>query len=268
MMNVITRLTFFLLLFSTTFLALPCFGQDYIVGPGDVLKITVYDNPDLTTTVRVDGGGQIVMPLLGQVDVAGKTMAGIARYLTEKLADGYLKNPHVNVFINEFKSKKAIILGQVNKPGLYELRGTTTLLDLISTAGGLTKDAGGITTIKRKKSSSRKGEKIIVIDMRRLIEEGDTSLNVQIYDGDSVYIAKAGMFYVTGQVKKPNSYKYENNMTVIKAISMAGGLTDIAADGSIRVMRKINGHEQVLKNVKMDMAVKPNDVIVVPESFF
>ncbi len=267
MMNVMTRLVPLLVLFSTL-ITLPCFGQDYIVGPGDVLKITVYDNADLTTTVRVDGGGQIVMPLLGQVDVAGKTMAGIAKYLTEKLADGYLKNPHVNVFINEFKSKKAIILGQVNKPGLYELRGTTTLLDLISTAGGLAKDAGGITTIKRKKSSSHKGEKIIAIDMKRLVEQGDTSLNVQIYDGDSVYIAKAGMFYVTGQVKKPNSYKCENNITVIKAISMAGGFTDIAADGSIRIMRKIDGKEQVLKNVKMDMPVKPNDVIVVPESFF
>ncbi|MFW8600836.1 SLBB domain-containing protein [Desulfobacterota bacterium M19] len=267
MMNVITRLFLLLVLFSTL-TALPCLGQDYVVGPGDVLKITVYDNPDLATTVRVDGGGQIVMPLLGQVDVAGKTMAGIAEYLTKKLADGYLKNPHVNVFISQFKSKKVIILGQVNKPGLYELHGTTTLLDLISTAGGLTKDAGGITTIKRKRSSTHGDEKIVAIDMKRLIEQGDTSLNVTIYGGDSVYIAKAGMFYITGQVKKPNSYKYENNMTVIKAISMAGGLSDIAANGSIKIMRKIDGHEQVLKHVKMDMPVKPNDVIVVPESFF
>jgi len=104
----------------------------YVVGEGDVLKITVYDHPDLETKVRVNGDGQILMPLLGHVDVAGLTVSQISKKLAKMLADGYLVNPQVNVFIEEYGSKKAVILGMVNKPGLYELKGPTTLLELIS----------------------------------------------------------------------------------------------------------------------------------------
>jgi polysaccharide biosynthesis/export protein len=234
------------------------FAQDYVVGEGDVIKITVYDHEDLTTVARISADEVITFPLIGQVEVKGMTLTQIAQRISELLADGYIINPQVSIFIDEFRSKKTFIMGEVNKPGIHILHGTTTLLELLSEAGGLTKNAGDKAILKRKASLSDKKEKIIEIDLKKLIEKGDTSLDIPIMDGDSVYITKAGVFYVTGEIKKPDAYRYEEGTTVIKAITMAGGFT----------VRKINGKEEVIDRAKMDEPILPDDIIVVPESFF
>ena len=250
------------------FMSEAAFTQDYIVGEGDVLRITVYDHDDLTTTARVSGDGMISFPLIGQVKVKGLTLSQITREISTLLADGYIVNPQVNIFIQEFRSKKAFIMGEVNRPGLYVLPGHTTFLALLSQAGGLAKDAGDKAIIKRKVNPSDNAEITITLDLKRLVEKGDTSLDVPIMDSDSIYITKAGVFYVTGEVKKPDAYKYEEGTTVIKAITMGGGFTDKASTGKVRIIRKVNGKEEVLEKVKMDETVLPDDVIVVPESFF
>ena len=251
------------------FCAVPLlYAQDYVVGEGDVLKITVYDHEDLTTTSRVSGDGVIVFPLIGQIEVKGQTLQEITQKIAACLADGYVVNPQVNIFIQEFRSKKAFIMGEVKKPGLYVLPGQTTFLALLSEAGGLTKDAGDKAIIKRKADASDKQETIINIDLNGIIEKGDTSLDILIVDGDSVYISKAGVFYVTGEVKKPDAYKYEEGTTVIKAITMGGGFTDKASKGRVKIIRKVNGKEKVIEKAHMDEPVLPDDVIVVPESFF
>ena len=244
------------------------FCQEYIVGEGDILVIRVYDNEDLDTTVRVGGDGIINMPLLGQVNVGGMDVSSIATFIEEQLAKGYLLSPQVNVFVEEYRSKKVTILGQVNRPGLNELQGSISLLELISRVGGLTEDAGGLITIKRKTLTAEDKKKVITIDIKRLIEQGDTSLNIPIQDGDSIYVARAGVFYVTGEVQRPGSYKYDDNPTILKAITLAGGLTDHGAPGRIRIIRIIDGEEVVMKNVSMDELIKPDDVIVVPETYF
>lgn len=265
MMKKITFLVVFILVSWTGHIS---FAQDYIVGEGDVLRITVYDHDDLTTVARISGDGNIVLPLIGQVEVKGLTLSQISKKISARLSDGYIIDPQVNIFIQEFRSKKAFIMGEVTKPGIYVLPGQTTFLALLSEAGGLTKDAGDKAIIKRKANPSDKNEKIITIDMRRLIEKGDTTLDVPIMDGDNIYISKAGVFYVTGEVKKPDAYKYEEGTTVIKAITMGGGFTDKAAKGRVKITRKVNGKEEVIEKVKMDEPVLPDDVIVVPESFF
>jgi polysaccharide export outer membrane protein len=242
-------------------------GAEYFVGNGDVLDINVYENEDLSTTVRVTEDNTIRVPLIGEVRVKSLTVSQVSRKLEKLFADGYLVNPQVDVFIKEYRSKKATILGQVKNPGLFELRGETTLLEFISKAGGMKLDAGNSATIKRK-SVAKGQEDNIAIDLDRLIKEGDTSLNLAIKDGDSVYIAKADIFYVSGEVKKPDSYKLDSDITVIKAITMAGGFSKIAAKGKVRIIRIIDGKKRVLENVNMDEAVHPDDVIVVPESFF
>lgn len=246
-------------------LAEPTVGQDYIVGENDVLKVTVYDHDDLTTTVRVSGDETINLPLLNKVKVAGLTSTQISDKITALLANSYIVSPQVNVFVVDFRSKKVVILGQVKKPGLYELQGRTTFLELISKAGGLTEEAGDKTVIKRKQ-----GEKpsVLTIDMIQLIETGDNSLNIEILDGDDIYIAKAGVFYVSGEVNKPNEYKFEEKMTVIKAITKAGGFSANASKNSVSIIRKLNGSEQVLENIKMNQPILPEDVILVPESIF
>ncbi len=244
------------------------FAQDYRVGEEDVLKITVYDHPDLTTVARVSGDGLITLPLIGAVKVTGLSTAQISQKLTDLLADGYIVDPHVSVFVEEFRSRKTIIMGQVNKPGVYALSGNTTFLELLSKAGGLTKEAGDKAIIKRKILSPVKQESIITIDLKKLLEEGDTSSDVMLVDGDNIYVAKAGVFYITGEVKKPDAYKCEEGTTVIKAATMAGGFTDKAANGRIKIIRRVQGKEKIIEKAEMDEPVLPDDIIVVPESFF
>ncbi len=261
-----------LLSFSVFFIAFVlcalAFAQDYVIGEGDVLKITIYDHDDLTTTARVSGDGVIVFPLIGQIQVKGLTLGQISQKIAALLSDGYIMSPQVNIFIQEFRSKKAFIMGEVTKPGLYVLPGQTTFLALLSEAGGLTKNAGDNAMIKRKIGPAEQNENVINIDLKRLIEKGDASLDTPIMDGDSIFIIKAGVFYVTGEIKKPDAYKYEEGATVIKAITMGGGFTDKASKGRVKIVRKVGGKEEVLEKVKMDEPVLPDDVIVVPESFF
>ncbi len=242
-------------------------AQEYTVGDGDVLKINVYENKDLNTTVRVSGDDTIRVPLIGEVDVADLTVARVASKLQRLFSDGYLVNPQVDVFIEEYRSKNAIILGQVKNPGQYELRGAITFLEFVSKAGGLTENAGSKATIKRI-DPDEEGRDRIILDLDRLIKEGDTTQNILIKDGDNLYISKSDIFYVTGEVEKPDSYKFEPGMTVIKAITKAEGFTGIAAKNKVKIIRVINGEKRVLESVSMDEKVRADDVIVVPESFF
>ena len=244
------------------------YAQDYMVGEEDVLRISVYGHPDLTTVARVSGEGIITLPLVGEVKVSGLSTSQISQKVTGLLADGYVVDPQVSVFVDEFKSRKTTIMGQVNKPGVYALSGNTTFLELLSKAGGITKEAGDKAIIKRRIASQVRQESIITIDLKKLLEEGDTSSDVLLMDSDNVYVAKAGVFYITGEVKKPDAYKCEEGTTVIKAATMAGGFTDKASHGRIKIIRKVQGKEKILEKAEMDEPVLPDDIIVVPESFF
>ncbi len=259
------------LLFLSLLMAVPAWAApaqaDYLLGPGDVVKISVYDNLDLSTTARVGNDGRIQFPLVGAVPVLGLSVQGVSNQIKTLLADGYLVDPQVTVFVDEYRSQKVVIVGHVRNPGVQELSGPTNLLELISMAGGLGADAGDRVTINRKQGSGGETE-VLRVDLKRLLETGAADLNLQVQDGDNIFIAKAGMFYVTGQVKSPNAYKFENGTTILKAISMAGGFSPIAAESRVRVIRIIDGKETVLGKVSMQEPVVPDDVIVVPESFF
>jgi len=251
-----------LLVFGYKYKAL---AQDYLVGPGDVLSISVYDNDDLKTRVRVSTNGTIVMPLLGQVNVNKMSVSAITKKLTNLLANGYIVNPQVNVFVDEFRSKKVVVLGSVRSPGLIELNGPTSFLELISKAGGFDKDAGDTATIKRKVNGKTS---VIVINLVSLVKGGDMSQNVQINDEDTVYIASAGMCYVTGEVQNPGTYPCGEGSTVLKLVALAHGFTGKASKSSVNIVRMVNNKKKVLEDVNLDAPVKHNDVIVVPESFF
>ncbi len=240
-------------------------ATEYLVGPGDVINITVYDNDDLATKVMINGDGMIIMPLLGQVEVGGLAVPEVAARITRLLADGYLVNPQVNVFVEDYRSKKVVILGQVKKPGLIELSGAINFLELLSKAGGLSNEAGDTATIKR---STDDGSNVIVIDLTALIEKGDLSQNVPIFDGDTVNISKGGMCFVTGEVSKPGTYSCGEGTTVLKIIALSGGFTGKASKSGVRIVRVEGDDKQLIKNVPLDTLLKEDDVIVVPESFF
>jgi len=240
-------------------------AKDYLVGPGDVIKITVYDNEDLNSRVMVNSEGKIVMSLLGHVEVNNLSVPAITRKITKLLADGYLINPQVNVFIEEYRSKKVVILGKVRNPGLYELSGAISFLELISKAGGLDQEAGDKATIKR---NDKNGNDIIIVDLEALIEKGDISQNVQIFDGDTVNVSKGGMCFVTGEVSRPGTYSCGDNTTILKLIALAGGFTGKASKSGVRIVRIVNKEKQLIKDVSLDTLLQKDDVIVVPESFF
>jgi polysaccharide export outer membrane protein len=259
----------FLVLFLSLWSALAGSAtSDYQIGPGDVLKITIYDHQDLTTVARVDNDGYILFPLAGRIQVGGLTTSGASQAIAAKLDNDYIINPQVSVFVEEFRSKKVFIIGEVVRPGLYELSGPTTLLELVSKAGGLTRGAGRNATIRRTMAISVAGEKSIEVNIADLLQSGDETVDIPLMDGDSVTIAKAAVIYVTGQVNRPSAFNLEPDTTVIKAITMAGGFTQLAAQGKIKIIRKINGVEHILEKVPLHERLMPEDVMVVPESFF
>lgn len=257
-----------ILLFATGRTSLCLEQQDYRIGEGDVIKVMVYDNPDLETTTRVSGNGTILFPLIGELQIEGLSVSQVSSKIAQKLAAGYIRDPQVSVFVEEFRSKRANIMGEVKLPGLYELSGSTNLVELISKAGGLTPDAGSEITIKRKNPDNPGQDNIITVNLKSLLEKQETSPNVSIMDGDSVFVPRAGVFYVTGQVKRPDMYKLEAGTSVIKAITIAGGFTELASQKRVRLIRHVDGEEKVIEKVPMHTVVLPEDVIVVPESFF
>lgn len=239
-------------------------SNDYVVGPGDVLRITVFEHKNLSTVDRITENGFIFMPLLGPVKVGGLTVPKVSEKLSALLADGYLVHPMVNVFVKEFRSKNVVVLGQVKTPGLIELSGPTTLLQLLSKAGGLKEDSGETATIKRDKNGRKK---VIVVNLVSLFS-GTLTNNISLQDGDIVFISKGGMCYVTGEVKSPGVYSCKNQATVLKLIALAGGFTGKAAKSSVNIVRVVDGKKTIIKDVDLQKSLLPNDVIVVPEGFW
>ncbi len=179
-------------------------------------------------------------------------------------------HPQVSVFIAEYKSKKVTALGEFTKPGLIELRGNSTLMEVISNAGGITANAGETLFIQRsivKGGTGHKNDITIAVDLLKLLEGGDISQNLPVLDGDSIYIPKASFVYVMGEVKTPGAYKITKGLTVLRSITLAGGFTQLASKRKTHIVRKTEKDEKAI-DVKMDDLVMPNDIIIVPESLF
>lgn len=240
----------------------PLGKAEYAVGAGDVLSIKVYDYEELTVKVRVTEAGTIDFPLIGEVQVGGLGISAAGRRIEKALADGYIIEPQVTIFVEQFKSKKVVVLGPVHNPGLIELNGPITLLELISQVGGLKDNAGETATIKRQENGTQKN---IPINLDRLIKTGDPQLNIQVLGGDTVSIAEGAVCFVTGEVNQPGEYHCGRNATVLKIISQAGSFTDKALESGIKISRTKNGTKRVLQHVNEDTIVKPDDVIIVPQ---
>jgi protein involved in polysaccharide export with SLBB domain len=235
-----------------TLLSGPAWAQDYILGPRDVLNITVYDHKDLQTKVRVSEDGKITFPLLGELSVSGLSVQQLERKVTKLLANGYIVDPHVGVFVEEFRVV-VYVTGEVNKPGSYPYEEGMTAIKAISLAGGLTaRAAEGKITVTRKGKSQP--ETTLLVGMHDLIRPDDV-----------LQIPEKRWVYVTGEVNRPASYPYEEGMTAIKAISLAGGLTTKAAEGKITVTRKGENQAETTLLVGMHDLIRPDDVLQIPE---
>lgn len=247
--------------------AKPPAGADrsMVLGVGDLVRITVFQNPDMTTEARVSEAGTITFPLLGAVRVAGMTPAAAEQMIAEGLRrGGYVVQPQVNVFVTQLRSRQVSILGQVGRPGKYPVEDATTrLVDMIALAGGST-GADTITLMKRNGDGYTKTE----VDLPELFLKGDLSRNVEVANGDIVYVQRAPMYYVYGEVSRPGVYRLERNMTVMQALATAGGLTPRGSDRGIRVSRR-DASEQVRRlEVALDDMVQQDDVIYIRQSWF
>ncbi len=251
--------------------------ENYAVGPGDVLNIKVWDHEDLDRSVEVSEEGAFTFPFIGKVEVSGMTTFEIEKILKDKLADGYLVAPQVNISMAEYRNQKAFVFGEVKKPGVYMLTHRYNLLELISEAGGFTEKRGSICTIVRPESKMDKDQptliedagknEIITIDIDKLVS-GQLSTNTSyVRPGDTIYISETEKIYVTGEVKAPGELKWKRGITVREAVSLAGGGTARAAVNRIQIIRKVNGVEQVIK-LNLADPILPNDIVKVPESYF
>lgn len=255
---------------------------NYYIRGRDILRVTVYDHPDLSTVVRVSENGKITFPLLGEVEVKNLTTHQVEKRIADLLAKGIIVNPQVNVFVEQFKAKRVSVIGEINKPGQYDLLmdEPTYVADVLSNSLGLTKDAGETLTILRKKEG--KQEKLIV-NLSQLLKNSDLSQNVELQDGDLLYIQRAGYFYIYGEVHRPGYYRIEPGLTLIKALSMAGGTTAVASTEGIRVIRKTENTETTIKvelnnpiqkddeffedgDMSRDIKIENEDVIYIPKA--
>lgn len=242
---------------------------DYLIGPGDLLSIQVLEAPELSTEARVNTQNTISFPLLGKVDTGGLTAQEAEERIKEQLTEKYMHDPHVVVSIKEFKSQRVAVIGSVKNPGTYELLGKGNLLDALALAGGLADDASEIAYITRKGKQGQ--DKSVQVDLNQLLDEGKSDLNISINMGDVVYIPEAGVVYVDGAVNKPGTFRIEDDMTVSQAVTAAGGVSRVAEESDVSLIRNKKGQievtainlEEIKEGQTPDIVLEDQDVVVV-----
>ena len=251
-------------------------ASNYLLGPQDVLSIVVYDQPDLGGKYAVELDGTFTFPFIGRVPAGGRTILQLEEELKTRLKDGFFKDPQVAVSVGEYHSQRVFVVGEVRTPGTYSLTRNMTLVELLSRAGSTTPGASDIVTVVRARpgaagpapagtegDASRDALRINLKDL----QTGVVSREVELHDGDTVYVGKADEVFVFGEVKAPGAYPMRSATTVLQALSLAGGVTSAGAMGRIRIMRTVNGVKREL-SAKLTDLVQPGDTITVPERFF
>jgi polysaccharide export outer membrane protein len=241
------------------------------LGVGDLIEISVYGVPDLSTKVRISGSGDVYLPLIDYVHLAALTTDEAQELIQKRLEDGgFVRGPHVSIFVDESASQAITLVGEVVRPGAYPAIGERRLFDLISAAGGLTDKAGRNVTIEHQGSPGQKVELQLSANMAE-----DTQDNVDVFPGDTIIVSRAGIVYVVGDVNHPSGFRIEDNtLTVLKALALVGGGTRTSALSKTRILREgPNGTQEIPVNLKKilyakapDMALVKGDVLFVPGS--
>ena len=252
--------------------------SDYLLGPEDMIEITVWGHEDLKRTIPISLEGTITFPMIGEVRAAGNSTQQLEKILAKRLGDGYLNNPQISVTVREYKSQKVFIMGEVKNPGTYPVTKENNLLFALSQAGGFTKDAGEEVVVIRSPDPSKREKMTLeeaaadkkITTLRVNLKDalgGDRKDNIPIRDGDSIIVPKMPFFFVMGEVQKPGQYNLERGTTVLMGISIGGGLTPKSAQNRTKIVREVEGKKTEIR-VKMEDLIQPGDTIIVPESFF
>jgi polysaccharide biosynthesis/export protein len=230
-------------------------GRDYKIGAGDVLKITVWGHEDLTRAAVVAADGKMPFPLIGDVPVASLNPTQLEVRLRELLGV-YIVDPQVSVVVQEYRSQKVFVLGEAEKPGTYALTGRSTLLDVLSQAGGPSKTAGRQVIVVRFPQSEgpvapgAAGSKTLRANLKTLLD-GDASENLVLESGDTIYIPKMTSFFVLGEVKRPGAFSLEKDTSALEAITLAGGFTERASPSTASVLHRRPDGSQETKRIDL-----------------
>lgn len=289
----LVRAVSFSLLLSLLLTSIGARGDEYEIGPGDSLSVQVQGQSDMTGDFKVDAEGLLNFPILGKIKASGHTIADLERKLTTLLADGYLRRPQVSVSVKEYASQKVFVTGEVLKPGPYPLKSDRSLLALLSDVGGLGSNVGHEIVVIRPPVGAAAtplvpaslepspnadgplvgglpfdvaGAEVFRVSIQEL-QSGNPERNILLQSGDTVYFPRAAQVYVTGSVVRPGPYRYQEGMTVLQVLTLAGGVTERGSSGRVKIVRVVAGKRQELK-VKLSDPVGPEDTLVIPERFF
>lgn len=268
--------------------------KDYQVGPEDLLEISFFGNDELGREVRVNGRGEISLPLIGVVQVTGLSPQEIEAKLTSLYKEGrFIRNPQISAIVKEYRHQRVMVTGAVVTPGSYEVIGPRTLLEMLGKAGGLVDKtemkAGNLVYVirhqnapalmKAARGSSGQSHPLapgtIVIDLRRLLSGNELTLNIPIHNGDVIYVPPAKMAFILGSVKKPGQVAVKDDLTVSQAIALAEGLDPTLSSNNITILRLDENGERltILVNLKgitsgqdPDPLLRENDIVFVQES--
>jgi polysaccharide biosynthesis/export protein len=274
-------------------------ADDYEIGHGDVLHLSVIGQAELTGDFPVDSEGMVALPVLGKVKAAEMSAKELERKLTTLLADGYIKRPQVSVSLQEFKSQRVFVTGEVLKPGPYALKVDRSLLALVSDIGGFTPNAGHEIVVIRPPAGAGTpvlpgappsdptatdahtpsgpppaagmtfevpGAEVFRVSLQEL-QSGNPERNILLRAGDTVYVPRAAQVYISGSVARPGPIRFQEGMTLLQALTVAGGATERGSQKRAKVLRTVNGKKQEVKMQLSDL-VQPEDTIIVPERFF
>jgi len=237
------------------------------LGTGDTVRITVFQNPDLTTEARISEKGTVLFPLVGEIEVSGQSPSGAANRIAESLKKGnYMKNPQVSVAVLTVRSRQVSVLGQVARPGRYALDDTSSMLtDILALAGGIAPTGDErVTAVITREGKSQK----VVVDMPRMYSTGDLSANVELQNGDTIFVQRAPVFYIYGEVQRAGAYRMEHNLAVMQAISLGGGLTVRGTERGLKIHRRMPDGSLKVMDARPSDSVQTDDVIYVKESLF
>ena len=244
----------------------------YQIGVTDVLGIKVFGEEALSNNFTVDGDGSITFPLLGRVQVGGKTTREIEEHLTKLLKGDYLRNPQVAVEITTYRSRSIFVIGEVKSPGRYTINGPQTLLEVIAHAGSTTAAASDTIIVQRYKDGiaaavtapalpgDAQAVEVFRVSLSEL-REGRLAANILLQDSDTIIVPPAERFYVTGFVRTPGSFALRPGMTVRQAIAEAGGITERGSQRGMKIIRKDKDGKEVELEADMADLVRPNDTI-------
>jgi polysaccharide export outer membrane protein len=242
-------------------------APDYKLGPGDAIKVQVYQNPDLTVEARVSENGSISYPLVGSVAVGGMSISEAERRIAQALKQkDILKQPQVNIVLLQVRGNQVSVLGQVQKPGRFPLETTTVRVsDMLAAAGGVTPTGDDVLIVSGTRDAKpfRKS-----IDIPALFAGTRSSDDIVLAPGDTLYVGKAPTFYIYGEAQRPGTYRIERGMTVLQALAQGGGPTNRGSQNRLRLNRTTADGTVVQSEPRLTDPVQPGDVLFVRESLF